>query len=340
MSAPRESERGVALLLVLWIFMILTVIAAQFSRGMRDDAVTTHNLAEETSARAVAMAGMTRAIYSALRIREQALEAEDLEDDEGDGEVGLDDGADFDYWIPDGTWHEEAYGGGRFAVRAMDEGGKIPLNRADAYLLRRLFQNLGLDTDQQEELADAILDWRDRDTLARLDGAEEEYYLGLAIPYRPKDGPFDSVDELMAVRGMTRELFFGSEEVVFGEDEEPIPLRDVFSVFNRTGNINLRTAPPAVLRALLGGEEEDAVQEILETRDGDVRAALSLMRAKLGDRVLARRIVVRSPTTLAVDARAMMERGNVQARLGAVIEVEEDADGFYVVRWLDRLPAF
>jgi general secretion pathway protein K len=201
MSGRRDSERGVALLLVLWIFMILTVIVAQFSRAMRDDAVTTHNLAEETSARAVALAGMSRAIYSSLRMREQSIEAEDT-DDEEEGQVGVDDGsAPFEYWLPDGAWHEDAYGGGRFKVRLTDEGGKIPLNRADEYLLRRVFQNLGFDTDAQEEMADAIMDWRDRDVLARLNGAEEEYYLGLRPPYRPKDGPFDAVDELLAVRG-------------------------------------------------------------------------------------------------------------------------------------------
>jgi general secretion pathway protein K len=343
MSGRRDSERGVALLLVLWIFMILTVIVAQFSRAMRDDAVTTHNLAEETSARAVALAGMSRAIYSSLRMREQSIEAEDT-DDEEEGQVGVDDGsAPFEYWLPDGAWHEDAYGGGRFKVRLTDEGGKIPLNRADEYLLRRVFQNLGFDTDAQEEMADAIMDWRDRDVLARLNGAEEEYYLGLRPPYRPKDGPFDAVDELLAVRGMTRELVFGPQDEGLGGEDlgdelPPIALRDVFSVFNRSGNINVRTAPPEVLRVLMG-DDVDALEEILELRTEDIRAAVALVRAKLGDRILARRVVARSPTTIAIDAHAMMDKGHVQARLGAIVEIEEDADGFYIVRWLDRLPA-
>jgi general secretion pathway protein K len=284
------------------------------------------------------MAGMNRAIYSTLRTRERDIELED--DDDTEDEVGLGDEGGFDYWVPDGTWHEEAYGGGRYKVRMFDEGGKIPLNRADEALLRRVFESLGLDTDAQEEIVDAILDWRDSDVLKRLNGAEEEYYLGLPNPYRPKDGPFDSVDELLAVRGITRELFYGHDEGGLGDKSEVvIPLGAVFSVFNRTANINMRTAPPEVLYVLVGGEEED-VEEIMDLRQEDPRMALSLLRDKLGGRALSRRIVYRAPTTITVEAQAVMDLGKIEARMGAIIQVEEDADGFFVSRWIDRLPAF
>ena len=54
-------ERGVALLMVLWVFMVLTVLVAEFSRSMRDDAVAAQNVAEEVQARGVAIAGMNTA---------------------------------------------------------------------------------------------------------------------------------------------------------------------------------------------------------------------------------------------------------------------------------------
>src|SRR4051812_18434452 len=57
-ASTSAGERGVALLMVLWIFMVLTVLVAEFSRGMRDDAIATQNLAEEAQARGVAIAGM------------------------------------------------------------------------------------------------------------------------------------------------------------------------------------------------------------------------------------------------------------------------------------------
>ena len=329
-QAPDNRERGIALLMVIWIFMVLSVLSAQFSRAMRDDAVATQNLAEEIQARGVALAGINQAIYRLLQAR-QRVEASDPE------AVPVDAPAP---WLPDGTWHEESYWGGTYGVRMIDEGGKISLNRADEALLRKVFETLGLDADAQEEVVDAILDWRDPDDLHRLHGAENEYYQKLPEPYRAKNGPFDSVDELLQVRGITRELFLGTRDRGLGADEAPvIPLREVFSVFNRTANINVRTAPVAVLRVVLGGDEE-AVAGILTARDDDPSSVLGLIQAKVADQVLGRRLVDRTSSTVAIEARAMMQNGRVQARLGAVVDVPEDADGFHIARWYDRLPAF
>jgi hypothetical protein len=330
------SERGVALLMVLWIFMVLTVLVAEFSRSMRDDAVAAQNVAEEVQARGVAMAGMNTAIYRTLRMREKhgGDDASEVEEEEEE-----------DPWLPDGTWHNGQYGAGTYAVRMIDEGGKISLDRPDEALLRRIFQNLGLDQDAQETLTDSILDWRDADSLRRLHGAEADYYLKKPVPYRPKNGKFDSVDELLLVRGVTRELFFGIPPVGLGRDQgpPPVPLKEIFSVFNKTGNINVRYAPAAVLRVLLSGggngEDVDAeVEEVMATRTSDPGSALTLLRAKVGD-PLARRLVDRKALIVAIDARAAMQTGQVQARVGAVIALNDETEGFHVERWFDRLPA-
>ena len=316
--------------MVLWIFLVLTVLVGEFSRGMRDDAIATHNLAEEIQARGVAMAAINLGIYRTLRARETDTEDTQNTQNEVDQE---------ERWVPDGTWHDGSYGGGTYSVRLIDEGGKIGLNRADETLLRRVFANLGLDQDTQEALADAILDWRDPDSLVRLHGAEDEYYLALPRPYAAKNGPFDSVEELLLVRGVTRELLFGAPPSAAERPDQPsIPLKEIFSVFAHTANINVRTAPKAVLRALLGGVEED-VDELIEARTEDPGSALTLMRAKIGDPILARRLVDTTASTLAIDARAVMQDGQIQARVGAVVDIAEDSEGFHVARWFDRLPA-
>ena len=326
-----SSERGVALLMVLWIFMVLTVLVGEFSRGMRDDATATRNMAEEVQARGVAMAGMNQALYRSLRAREQHEEQRPQNQEAVEGQE--------EQWLPDGAWHEGVYSGGTWRVRVVDEGGKIGLNRADEALLRRVFDRLGLDQDQQEALADAILDWRDSDDLHRVHGAEADYYEKLPEPYAPKNGPFDSVDELLMVRGMGRDLFFGMPDRGMEQSESlRIPLKDIFSVFNRSATINVRTAPAAVIRVLLEGDEEE-VEDNIAARDEDPEGALPLIRAKVGDPTVARRLVDRDASTLAIDAVAVMEHGHVQARIGAIVEIPEDADGFHIVRWYDRLPA-
>ena len=324
-------ERGIALLMVIWIFMVLSVLSAEFSRAMRDDAIATQNLAEEIQARGVAFAGVNRAIYRMLHSRQN------LTEDDDPNAVPVDAPAP---WLPDGRWHEEPYWGGTYGVRMIDEGGKISLNRADEALLRKVFETLGMKSDEQEEMTDAIIDWRDSDDLHRLHGAEDEYYMKLPEPYHAKNGRFDSVDELLQVRGITRELFFGTQDRGFGASDQPvIPLREVFSVFNESASINVRTAPVAVLRVVLGGDE-DAVEEIVTARDEDPSSVLGLIRAKVADQVLARRLVDRTASHVAIEARAIMQNGRVQARIGAVVDVPEEADGFHIRRWYDRLPAF
>jgi hypothetical protein len=63
-----------------------------------------------------------------------------------------------------------------------------------------------------EDVADAILDWLDADSEARAAGAEAEYYGRLNPPYGPKNGPLDSLDELLMVRGVTPQLLYGLDQ--------------------------------------------------------------------------------------------------------------------------------
>lgn len=62
-----------------------------------------------------------------------------------------------------------------------------------------------------EDIADAILDWMDPDTEARDLGAEDDHYSGLNPPYAAKNGPLETVEELLLVRGVTPQLLFGSD---------------------------------------------------------------------------------------------------------------------------------
>jgi hypothetical protein len=62
-----------------------------------------------------------------------------------------------------------------------------------------------------EDVADSILDWLDPDDTPREFGAEVDYYSGLSPPYGPKNGPVDTVEELLLVRGVTPQLLFGAD---------------------------------------------------------------------------------------------------------------------------------
>jgi len=62
-----------------------------------------------------------------------------------------------------------------------------------------------------DEVADSILDWMDEDSEAREFGAEAEYYKGLGVPYVPRNAAPSSLEELLLVKGVTRDLLFGAD---------------------------------------------------------------------------------------------------------------------------------
>ncbi len=99
----------------------------------------------------------------------------------------------------------------RFGV--TDEASKININTAPVSQLVALITPFIDEEDEwtAEQIADAILDWRDGDTQPRPFGAEAEYYSLLDPPYAVKNGPFDTVEELLLVRGMTADLLYGED---------------------------------------------------------------------------------------------------------------------------------
>ena len=102
-----------------------------------------------------------------------------------------------------------------FRFGLVDESSKLNLNilpQIDTLMLdggRTLLMALPAMT---EEVADAIMDWIDSDTEARDYGAEDGYYTSLEPPYTAKNGPLESIEELLLVRGVTPELLFGLDD--------------------------------------------------------------------------------------------------------------------------------
>ncbi len=62
-----------------------------------------------------------------------------------------------------------------------------------------------------DDIIDAILDWLDSDEDRRPGGAESNEYEGLSVPYPCKNGPMDSIDELLKIQGITPDLFYGED---------------------------------------------------------------------------------------------------------------------------------
>lgn len=135
-----------------------------------------------------------------------------------------------------------------------DEQGKLNLNTADVPAISLLTQQVtDLEAEEADALAYAIVDWRDGDSAyGHPDmGAEDADYGGLPDPYGAKDRPMESLDELLLVKGMNRDIF-----------EKMKPFVTVFG----SGVVNLNTARREVLVAL--GLPLSAADKILLHRDG------------------------------------------------------------------------
>ena len=207
-TPPLTNERGVALLLVLWITLLLTVIAAGLAVSVRVEGVATLNARGDAEARALAVAGFQRALAEILSPWDYNALTED-------GEAALmrlaggqrSDRQATETAAPtvqrDGELPQGAY-----RYRITDEERRINVNRASRETLVRLMEQVGLASGtERDTIADSILDWVDPDPQHRLNGAEDDYYQTLSPPYRAKNGPLDTVEELRFIRGVTPEIY-------------------------------------------------------------------------------------------------------------------------------------
>ncbi len=278
---PKNNESGIALILVLWVMVLLIALGTEFALSMKTEVNTTRNFKEDAETYYLAKAGMNLGKAEILSdaqfhswteekgyifgpvasrnneddnktpaaVQPQAQQEEELEAPEP----------------PQRT--ELPLGKGFIHYSIRDENGKININTASRdVLIKALAANgLSLGSDR-DTIVDSILDWIDKDDRHRVNGAESDYYRGLSPAYSAKNGPLDSVEELLRVRGVTPELFYGSEEYKSQEssDAENAPgLARIFTV-QSVSQFNPNTAERAVLEIMY---PENQVDEILEKKE-------------------------------------------------------------------------
>lgn len=93
-------------------------------------------------------------------------------------------------------------------VTVTYEKGRLNINEENADVLSALFAFKGQDDEGAYTLAQAILDWRDRDDDTRPGGAELAEYGGQGLSYGPRNNWFESEGELLHVLGMNRDIYF------------------------------------------------------------------------------------------------------------------------------------
>ena len=318
-----SSERGVALLIVLWIFIFLFVVAFDFSSGVREEATAAHRYSDDNQGYYLALAGFEQGLYEFLnQSRGRELQPVDKPKD-----------------IFDAGWREATLGGGTYRLRLVDESSKINLNRADENVLRRIFSNLGVEEPLIGVLIDSIMDWRDQDDLHRTKGAEDDYYLSLSPAYTAKNGSFDSLEELLWVKGVTASLYYGYDSSGTPDRESPrVGLREIFSVDSPIDRVNLRTASAPVIHVLLGIPLEKCqafVEERTKLGDKTLADLLPLLGVGSGDAAL-QMFIFTNPSIVTIEAEGYASESRQPRRVKGVIRAGGGNRGYELTRWVDR----
>lgn len=182
----RHKNKGLVIIAVLWMVVVLMVMAAILGRKSRLDMKVCLARMEAVRCKWACRAGIEKAIAV---LNEDETENDSLLD------LWSDNAEDFNDVMLNKCW---------FTVRVIDESSKLNINTITKEQL------LGLP-DMVEEIADAIIDWRDSDDTPSGGGVESGYYEGLTYGYWARNGPFRTIRELLLVKDVTEELFYGED---------------------------------------------------------------------------------------------------------------------------------
>ena len=160
-------------------------------------------------------------------------------------------------------------GDGTVSIKIIDLERKANINTANTAELQQALTLMGVDADAISVVSDSIQDWIDTDDAPRVAGAESDYYQSLTPPYYAKNAPMDDLSELLLVKGVTPEMYWGSSstnsaasatttasKLGFGTapgqaPDYPFGLKDIFTPIS-SGLININTAGTNVLQMIPG----------------------------------------------------------------------------------------
>jgi len=295
MTIAAGHSRGVVLIVVLWILVLLSITVGFYSVLARTETLQSRFLFDVTQARYAAEAGLHRAVFE---MRNPDFQTR---------------------WVPDGRPYLMEFGGAVIEMQITDVSGRIDLNRTPADLMAEFLISRGLGDERAWQISDAIEDWRDPDDLPRLYGAEIDEYDAASYPYGPANQPFQSVDELQQVIGMTFELFQRLEGLI--------------TVHGRGGQVNPAFAPAEVLAGLPDVDLEGArqfVEERQQVHPSDMTALMlpngQMVNLQGGGGVFS------------IRSRATLENG-AWTQIEASVSVGTDTRGrpFRILRWRENI---
>jgi general secretion pathway protein K len=228
MKLVSAKQRGVAMVVVLWMVSLLAIMAASFSLSTQRNTSLVSNAQDRARGLALADAGVHYAMLM-LSIPDPLKR-----------------------WRSDGLPYDVQLPGGLVHLMIFDESGKIDVNAASEQTLKQLLSKVLGNDDMAAELADKIMDWRDVDSLKRLNGAEAKEYQAAGKPYVPSNKNFQALEELQMVLGMTPMLY---------KTLEPL-----LTIYTGQDGVNPQKATPEALTLLYGLDPKTVMDYVQQRR--------------------------------------------------------------------------
>jgi general secretion pathway protein K len=327
-------DAGMALISVLWVLVLLTAVVAEFAYSMRTEVNITRNFKEAARAHYVAHSGVIRAVVEIIK---NTAKAENQKNADGP--------------VADAVWRVNAaiapqpFGRGRFSVHIDNAAGLIDLNTAGDKLLRLMVNTLDISDTEKAVIVDSILDWRDSDDFHRLNGAENKYYQSLPNPYACKNAAFDTVEELLLVRGIRPELFYKNLRsiVTVTPESKTGPAANRRSSRRATraaaGQINFNAAPRQLLEALPQITSQQ-VQNLIDFRIDRDLISIEEIRYLIGEQTFS---VISPYITLALSpyytirAEGRVSDSPVRQIVRAMVKIDPKLPGGHqIVSWQNQ----
>jgi general secretion pathway protein K len=263
-NALPQGQRGIALLVVVWVLALLAVLIVGFSGDARTELLLARNNYESAQARSIADAGVALAVFGVLDPLPETQ------------------------WPADGRPREMRYADGTIRVSVQDEGGKIDLNAAPPEFLAGLLRTVGLNAGDAFRLAQAIDEWRQARQQADAPPASRRGVSRAAI--RRQTTTFRVIEDLRLVPGITPEIY-----------ERVAPF---VTVYSSVADIDPLTAPAEVLRSLpeaKPAEIEDflAARQLLGPVPGQLPSLTGAAGGFLAHRMLQNATVISEGKTAA-----------------------------------------
>jgi general secretion pathway protein K len=271
--------RGIAMIIVMIVIVVLAVLAGGFAYSMRIETRLARNSSFDSDMENLGRSGVELARYvlaMQLRVPIQnnytALNQKWANGPASTNELLMN--IDLDH---------NPLGPGEFSIRMIDMESRFNLSairdERSSMIFQRALEMIGVDAGEVQAITESYLDWIDPDNNKRLHGAETEFYATLIpnAPYVAKNGPMDDISELLMIKGMTPEIYFGGGGAAMAQQGQSsgainatstAGLRDLFTTISAAGMaVNANTASADVLQ-LIPGMDAALAAAIVETRSG------------------------------------------------------------------------